>query len=168
MRPLITFPVLALLFATPANAQRAPDLGWNTFVDREWGTTVDVPTGLFTEEAGGPPKGSGAQFKTSDNRALIRIYTFPNEERDTPASFIKKNSKMSVNAMDYSRITSSFFAISAVDDGTIYYSRCNFSARGGGALHCFDMAYPEHEEKAWDAIVTRISRSLRPLHSGGG
>jgi hypothetical protein len=42
----------------------------------------------------------------------------------------------------------------------IYYSRCNF---GGAAIHCFDLAYPQAEKRAWDAIVTRISLSLRPL-----
>ena len=48
----------------------------------------------------------------------------------------------------------------------VYYSRCNFSAAGGGAVHCFDLTYPQREERAWDAIVTRISRSLRPIDGG--
>jgi hypothetical protein len=33
----------------------------------------------------------------------------------------------------------------------------------GGAIHCFDLVYPSAEERAWNAIVTRISRSLQPL-----
>jgi hypothetical protein len=37
----------------------------------------------------------------------------------------------------------------------IFYSRCDFSADGGGAIHCFDLVYPQQ-------VVTRISRSLRP------
>lgn len=45
----------------------------------------------------------------------------------------------------------------------IFYSCCNFSSEMGGAVHCFDLVYPQHEQRAWDAIVTRISRSLRPL-----
>jgi hypothetical protein len=62
--------------------------------------------------------------------------------------------------LDYERGTPSFFAISAVKNNTIYYSRCNFSH---SAIHCFDLVYPEREKRAWDAIVTRISLSLRPL-----
>jgi hypothetical protein len=50
-----------------------------------------------------------------------------------------------------------------VRDDTIYYSRCNFSRFGTPAIHCVDLVYPAREERAWDAIVTRISLSLRPL-----
>jgi hypothetical protein len=32
-----------------------------------------------------------------------------------------------------------------------------------GAMHCFDLVYPKEEERAWDAVATRISLSLRPL-----
>jgi hypothetical protein len=45
----------------------------------------------------------------------------------------------------------------------IFYSRCNVSPTGA-TLHCFDMKYPAREKTAWDAIVTRMSRSLRPLN----
>jgi hypothetical protein len=48
-------------------------------------------------------------------------------------------------------------------DGLIFYSRCNFTRRTGGAIHCFDVVYPKDEERAWDAVITRISLSLRPL-----
>jgi len=47
----------------------------------------------------------------------------------------------------------------------VRYSRCNFSSEAGGAIHCFDLVYPQAESRSWDAIVTRISRSLRPLES---
>jgi hypothetical protein len=32
-----------------------------------------------------------------------------------------------------------------------------------GAIHCLDLVYPQAEKRAWDGVVTRISRSLRPL-----
>jgi hypothetical protein len=63
----------------------------------------------------------------------------------------------------YRRVTPSFFAISAEREGMIYYSRCNFSTLRGATIHCFDLVYPQSEKRAWDAIVTRISLSLRPL-----
>jgi hypothetical protein len=63
----------------------------------------------------------------------------------------------------YQRVTPSFFAISVLKDDTIYYSRCNFSRSETSAIHCFDLVYPASEKRAWDAIVTRISLSLRPL-----
>jgi hypothetical protein len=47
----------------------------------------------------------------------------------------------------------------------ILYSRCNFSGGARGVIHCFDLKYPQEEKRAWDAVVTRISLSLRPLES---
>jgi len=65
------------------------------------------------------------------------------------------------SGIEYQRVTRGFFAISMERQGMIYYSRCNFSR--AGAMHCFDLVYPKEEERAWDAVVTRISLSLRPL-----
>jgi hypothetical protein len=31
------------------------------------------------------------------------------------------------------------------------------------AVHCIDLVYPQDVPQAWNGIVTRISRSLRPL-----
>jgi hypothetical protein len=69
-------------------------------------------------------------------------------------------------ALDYERLTPEFFAIAAVMGDSIYYSRCNFSYNAGRAIHCFDLKYPVQEKQSWDGIVTRMSRSLRPLHGG--
>jgi hypothetical protein len=62
-------------------------------------------------------------------------------------------------------LTRSFFAISSERDGVILYSRCNFSGGARGAIHCFDLKYPQEEKRSWDAVVTRIILSLRPLES---
>ena len=95
--------------------------------------------------------------------AVSAIYARENEDGDTPASYLKKNLRLGRSALDYERVTRAFFAISSNQQGLILYSRCNFSSDAGGAIHCFDLIYPRAEERAWDAIVTRISRSLRPL-----
>jgi len=42
-------------------------------------------------------------------------------------------------------------------------SYLRISVLHGAAIHCFDLVYPKPEKRAWDAIVTRISLSLRPL-----
>jgi hypothetical protein len=45
----------------------------------------------------------------------------------------------------------------------VLYSRCNFASGVGGTDHCIDLVYPQDVARAWGGIVTRISRSLRPL-----
>jgi len=135
---------------------------WTTFVEPQFGTRLELPSQMFTVHEGPSIKGVGEEYATSDGRAALAIYSQRNLRREAPATYLKRNYKAPRRAMDYVRVTRSFFAVSAVNQGTIYYSRCNFSRRSGGTVHCFDLKYPASEKRAWDGIVTRISRSLGP------
>jgi hypothetical protein len=162
---IVVVATLSLSSQAPAQAQRAgqDNAAWDTFVESSFGTQVEYPTDLFSISEGPSERGIGEHFRTADGRARLLIYSLPNDTRATPARFLRSNLKASRIAVDYQRVTASFFAISGSYQGTIYYSRCNFSSNAGGAVHCFDLKYPEREKRAWDDIVTRISRSLRPL-----
>jgi hypothetical protein len=159
------FPIMIahVLLASTAYAQSPEDrsvLGWRKFSVPQYGTSVDYPAGIFAP-AGDPEKGVGQRFDRSDGRAVLSIYSSDNEEGDTPVSYLKKNLRVERSAIEYRRVTRGFFAISMERQGQIYYSRCNFSR--ARAIHCIDLVYPKEEERAWDAVVTRISLSLRPL-----
>jgi hypothetical protein len=82
---------------------------------------------------------------------------------DSNPLYLRKNLRMPKSAIQYRRVTPSFFAISSEQEGMIYYSRCNLPR--GASIHCFDLVYPQREKRAWDFIVTRNSVSLRPLQS---
>jgi hypothetical protein len=138
---------------------------WMTFVEPELGTRVQVPSYIFQAEEGASPKGSGRVLRSDNGRAVLGIYSLHNSDRDTPASYVRKNYKAPEAAIDYKRVSTTFFAISGVYHNDIYYSRCNFSRAAGGAIHCIDLKYPASEKRAWDPIVTRISLSLRPLEA---
>ena len=160
---ILLITIVALLMASSAQAQpeaQRPVLEWKTFVVPEYGTKIDYPAGIFVP-AGDPEKGVGQKFDRSDGRAVLTVYSRDNEQGDTPASYLKKNLRVDRSAIGYQRVTRGFFAISMDREDLIFYSRCNFSRRG--AIHCFDLAYPKEEEREWDAIVKRISLSLRPL-----
>jgi hypothetical protein len=154
---------LSVLSSADAQARRPDGLDWQTFLVPGFGTTVEYPAGIFSVPDGKPGKGVGQRLSSGDGRAELTIYSRENEDGDTPASYLKKNLRLARSALDYERVTRRFFAISSERQGVILYSRCNFSSEAGGAIHCFDPVYPRAEERAWDAIVTRISRSLRPL-----
>lgn len=148
-----------------AQVREAPaPLDWRTFVVPEFGTRVDYPAGVFVP-AGDPEQGVGRRFDSTDGRATLSIYARSNETGETPASYLRKNLRTGRGSLGYERITPSFFAISQERGGLIYYSRCNFSGREDGSIHCFDLVYPQAEKRAWDRVVTRISLSLRPLQS---
>jgi hypothetical protein len=145
--------------ASPGNAD------WQIFVDTEHGTRVEYPAAIFSEEAGAPTIGTGRTFRTADDRAHLEIYSLSNRDRDIPATYVAKNFKFRRSGLDYDRVTPDFFALSGIHQDTVYYSRCNFPDGRNGPIHCVYLSYPYAETKAWDAIVTRISRSLRPLRS---
>jgi len=150
--------VLVLLLDNTAYAQRR-EASWRTFEVPEFGTRVQFPAGIFFP-AGKPERGSGQRFERKDGRAALSIYSRPNDTAENPTTYLRRHLRMNRSSLDYTRVARSFFAISSERGGVILYSRCNFTRR---AIHCFDLTYPQEEKRAWDAVVTRISLSLRPL-----
>ena len=148
-------------FGRPAASQE-----WTTFVEPNLGTRLVLPSEIFAVDGGPSSRGIGQEYTTSDGRAALAVYSQRNLHHETPRTYLRRNYRAPRGVLDYVRVTRSFFAVSGVQEGTIYYSRCNFSRRG--TIHCFDLKYPAQEKRAWDDIVTRISRSLAPLERGQG
>jgi hypothetical protein len=165
LRSLPSIPVaLFSLLCSSAHAQllkRGP-IEWRTFEIPEFGTRVQFPASIFSP-AGKSERGSGQRFERADGRAVLSIYSRPNDAGEDPATYLKHNLRVDRSGLDYARIARSFFAISSERKGVILYSRCNFSGHARGAIHCFDLTYPQEEKRSWDAVVTRISLSLRQL-----
>ena len=161
-------PVFVIVFGSsaglaPGYAQEGERaMEWKTFSIPQFGTSVDYPTTVFSISEGESEIGIGQRFRTSDGRASFSIYSTANDAAETPVTYLRNNLRRPRSALQYERVTSSFFAISEETQDTIYYSRCNFS-NNDRTIHCFDLMYPFQEKRAWDRIVTRISRSLRPL-----
>jgi hypothetical protein len=137
------------------------DADWRTYVDPDRGTTVEYPAAVFSVQAGAPERGSGEEFRTQDGRARLIIYTLPNEERRSPRSYLERHLLLAPGVLEYTRVTRRFFAVSGTRDADVFYSRCNFPHGRRGDMRCIFLQYPQRETKAWDAIVTRISLSLR-------
>src|SRR5690348_7276469 len=141
------------------------DLVWRQFFDPGSGTRVDYPANIFSVEEGAFEIAPGRQFGSADGRAHLAVFTMKPEESSSPAEFVARNLQVPrATALDYRRVSSKFFAISGVHDADIFYVRCN-SGRDRSVLHCIYLIYPAAEKRAWDSIVTRISRTLRPLSS---
>ena len=130
-------------------------MGWSVYRGKG-GAVVDVPLGIFVQDAGPTAKGIGRRFKSADGRSELAAYSF-REPGQTPESYLRNNLAVDPATISYKRVTNRFFALSSENRGRIYYSRCNFY----DAIHCIYLEYPQSEKIAWDAIVTRISRSLR-------
>jgi hypothetical protein len=163
-RCLAGITLLALVSNAQAQFREQRPVDWRTFEVPDFGTSIQYPAGIFSP-AGKPEMGLGQRFERADARAVLSIYSRANEAGETPKTYLRNNLRVDRSALDYVRIARSFFAISSERDGVILYSRCNFSGGARGVIHCFDLKYPQREKRAWDAVVTRISLSLRPLES---
>jgi hypothetical protein len=158
-------PTSILVFLLAFASRPAASAEWTTFVEPKFGTTLQIPSDVFSVHEGPAYRGIGEQYRTKDGRASLAVYSQENLRKDTPRTYLKRNSLVPRRMIEYVRVTGSFFAISTVKDGVIFYSRCNFSPRSS-TIHCFDIKYPASEEQAWNDVVTRISRSLEPLERG--
>ncbi len=144
--------VIALSAATavPAWADN-----WTTYHIPEAGTSVDIPSAIFTEQSG-KPDGYGQQFRTSDGSADLTVQAVRRQQGVSPAAFLA--AKQPPSGIVYKRITPDFFVVSSIKRDKIWYDRCNFTRR---YVHCVLINYPAAEKRRWDEVVTRISHSLR-------
>jgi hypothetical protein len=155
-RKLALLLVAAAAWASPAAAQER----WAVYTDAR-GTRIDYPQDVFSERVGA--EGGGQVFATRDGRARLHMFSMENPKRLSPREFMRNYFPASRSSLTYDRVARNFFAVSMRRDGMIVYLRCNFSSARGGTLHCADIRYPINEKRDWDGVVTRISRSVRPL-----
>ena len=137
---------------------------WAIYRDAQ-GTSVEYPRGVFSVEQEPSEQEPGRVFGTADGRARFHVYSLPNPNALSPGAFMRANFPAQRSALTYDRVSQNFFALSTRRDGMIVYLRCNFASARASTLHCVDIRYPVNEKRDWDGIVTRISRSLRPLAS---
>jgi hypothetical protein len=148
-----------VVFITACSAEAGR---WALYAD-EQGTRIEYPAHIFQTESPGEG-GVGRNYRTSDGRAQLHMYSMANPKRLSPAAYMRAHFPGPRSSLSYDRVAKSFFAVSTRRNGMIVYVRCNFSQIKGGTLHCVEMKYPAVEKREWDAIVTRVSRSVRPLH----
>src|SRR5258705_5287164 len=77
MRP--SFHFIALGLALSPLVAAAEPIGWSRYQVPESGAAVDIPTSIFSEQAGKPEAGYGGRFLTSDRRADLTVQSVPNE-----------------------------------------------------------------------------------------
>jgi hypothetical protein len=160
------FVIVSAILVAGAAAARAETAAatWTVYRDAH-GTSVEYPRDVFAVEQEPSEQEPGRVFSTEDGRARFHVYSLPNPNALSPGAFMRANFPARRSALTYDRVSQNFFALSTRRDGMIVYLRCNFSSARASTLHCVDIRYPVNEKRDWDGIVTRISRSLRPLAS---
>ena len=150
----ILIAVIAVLAGSTQSAFAQP-LRWQNYHIPSTGTSVDIPSSIFSEDVGPPPQGEGQRFRSADGRAELTVQAAAIGSHVDPAEFLARQHPP--QHIQYKRMTPRFFAVSGYKGDKVWYDRCNFSK---GVVHCVLINYPAREERAWDGIVTRISLSL--------
>jgi hypothetical protein len=138
----------------PASAGAEPD-GWVRYRVPESGALVDLPSSIFTEDAGKPESGYGGRFLTADRRANLTVQSLPNDAGLSPAAYLASQNPPA--DIVYKHVTPRSFVVSSFREGRIWYDRCNFAGR---FINCVLINYPSAEKRRWDSVVTRISNTL--------
>jgi len=151
----LSFHLIVLGLAIAPIAASAAPISWSRYQVPETGAAVDIPTSIFSEQAGKPEAGYGGRFVTADRRADLTVQSVPNDAGFSPAVFLaRKNPPPNIV---YKRVTPRFFVVSSSRNGKIWYNRCNFAGR---FINCVLINYPADEKRQWDSVVTRISNTL--------
>ena len=127
---------------------------WTTYSISETGTSVEIPSSVFSRPAG-HPDGYGDRLEKPDGSADLTVQSVPNDGTSPAAYLARKHPPADIV---YKRVTPHFFVVSSYKRDKIWYDRCNFSER---FVHCVLINYPAVEKQQWDGIVTRISNTLR-------
>src|SRR6202171_2231074 len=77
------------LAVSPVVAAAQP-VNWIRYQVPDTGAAVDLPSSIFTDEAGKPESGYGARFLTSDRRADLTVQSVPNDAGFSPAVFLAR------------------------------------------------------------------------------
>jgi hypothetical protein len=133
--------------------------GWTVYMNARFGTAIDYPAGIFSQFDPPPTNSDGRTFRSADGRATLLVYGTHNAENDTPQSYVDKY--VDGKGETFRRVTASFYAVSGMRDGAIFYRRCNFRAAPSDVIDCMDVSYPADQKASWNPIVGRLSRSLR-------
>jgi hypothetical protein len=133
---------------------------WGQYRDSELGLSFDLPAHIFPLDSAERGQ-SGTVLSSSDGRAQVRVFGFVNEANDTPREHLRRIAGSDATDFTYVRTAPTFYVASGTRDGVISYRRCNFSRGANGRVGCIQLNYPQRQKRAWDAAVTRMSRSLR-------
>jgi hypothetical protein len=151
---------LLLVFVSLTSVQAASaQQRWAEYTDAR-GTRIEYSQDIFSVRE---KSDVGQVLTTQDGRARIHMFWMDNPKALKPREFMRAHFRAPRSSLTYERVAGNFFALSTRREGMIVYLRCNFSQIRAATLHCVDIRYPQNEKIAWDDVVTRVSRSVRPL-----
>jgi hypothetical protein len=144
------------LVSFAAAATAAPQ--YRTYVNERFGTTADVPADWKADPP--PENGDGLRFRSPDRRASLTVYGSLNVADTVEDAMRNFETPDKDETITYRHRERRAVVVSGIRGDTIFYSKHVLSCRDQiwNSVH---IEYPAAEKTAYDALVTRVSRSLR-------
>lgn len=141
--------------AVPAHAE-----SWAVYQDSVDGCLIDYPTNVFSQDALDVAK-DFQRFSGPGEDTFFRVMGVDNEDNLGPeeirTTYLKENAPGDVV---YDRTKDDFLVLSGYRGDSIFYTRIAMSS-DKRKLCIVEIAYPRAQKRAFDPIVTRMSRSFR-------
>ena len=138
---------------------------WQNYTNDRFGVSIDVPPG-FTQSGDAPANDDGLTFASADGKAILRVWgnnivadNFKDELRSDFESDQTDGWSVSYGAGDKQKIET-WAVYSGTKGDMIMYEKSIASCKGTQSLH-FRIEYPKAQKQAYDAVVTRLGKSLK-------
>ena len=149
--------LLLFLLCSPAFAAE-----WTTYSNPRFGASVDIPPG-FVNDVPASENGDGLVFHSADREGELLVWGGNLADGDFKLdSAIRLNRELDDDwQLSYRKESGDEWSVySGSQSGRIMYARSLSSCRGTQAVH-FRIEYPEVQKNEYDAIVERLSKSLK-------
>jgi len=132
---------------------------WSVYRDTIYDCRLDYPSSVFTADPIDMAE-KAQRFSGPENSIYFRIMGADNADDLSPAEIKAKYLSADVpGELTYERTKSRFLVLSGYRGDAIFYTRVAVSA-DERTLCILEVTYPKRVKKAFDAIVTRMSRSF--------
>jgi hypothetical protein len=139
-----------------------------TYRNERHGFSLSYPAGIFVAEPP-PANNDGRVFISRDGSARLLAGALANADginlRDYRALVLQRSYQGA--AIDYAPVAGTWFVLSGVRDGTMFYERVTFTC-GGRLIHSWALLYPAADRRTYDRIVEQIARSYHPGEASCG
>ena len=149
--------LVAVLFCFSSATDAGAD--WRQLFYPEHSLSLSFPTHAF-DPASASNDGRSVVFYSPDRRSELSVASVLLQTGETPGQVLRRTANEGVANFTYKRSTNTFFVASGYWKDIVFYRRCNF-VTGRTRAPCFELRYPASEKQRWDAVVIRMSRSLR-------
>ena len=160
MTRLLLCAVIGLLGSTGI-AWAQPPGDWVEHRNDKYGFILEYPSDMFklerTSEAG-----DGHAFVTADGKARLLVGALQNADGSTPAAYQAQVAEQSYGKFNvtYRPLGKTWFALSGVGNGEIFYEKVIFSC-SGLLINSFAIIYSVDRRDVFDPLVERMEDTFR-------